>query len=191
MYCRHLKNMDFYSPITRNKFETALSWLCQWACSRTYGLGTRLPWDESFLIESLSDSTIYMAYYTIAYFLQGGVSDGSRPGPANIKPEQLTRGVWDYIYQGTPYPADCGIPEETLQKLRKEFNYWYPVDIRVSGKDLITNHLTFMLYNHTALWPGVSYHNSCFLTVHFVFKLITLSDCNAITQGNQFENKMY
>ena len=47
--------------------------------------GTKLPWDEQYLIESLSDSTIYMAYYTVAYLLQGGVLDGSVPGPLNIK----------------------------------------------------------------------------------------------------------
>ena len=47
--------------------------------------GTRLPWDEKWLIESLSDSTIYMAYYTVAHMLQGGVVDGSKPGPANIQ----------------------------------------------------------------------------------------------------------
>lgn len=47
-----------------------LGWLQQWACSRSFGLGTRLPWDEQFLIESLSDSTIYMAYYTVR---QGGL----------------------------------------------------------------------------------------------------------------------
>ncbi len=45
-------------------------WLQQWACSRSFGLGTRLPWDEQYLIESLSDSTIYMAYYTIVHKLQ-------------------------------------------------------------------------------------------------------------------------
>ena len=39
---------------------------------RTYGLGTKLPWDESWLIESLSDSTIYNAYYSVAHILQGG-----------------------------------------------------------------------------------------------------------------------
>ena len=44
-----------------------------------------MPWDEQYLIESLSDSTIYMAYYTVAHLLQGGVVDGSKPGPANIK----------------------------------------------------------------------------------------------------------
>ena len=27
------------------------------------------------------------------------------------------------------------------------------MDLRCSGKDLITNHLTFALYNHAAIWP--------------------------------------
>ena len=39
------------------------------------------------------------------------------------------------------------------RKLRREFSYWYPVDLRVSGKDLIQNHLTYFLYNHQAIWP--------------------------------------
>eukprot|EP00965_Chrysotila_dentata_P178740 5902750-Pleurochrysis_carterae.AAC.3 len=48
----------------------ALAWLGDWACSRSFGLGTRMPWDEAFLIESLSDSTIYMSYYLVAHLLQ-------------------------------------------------------------------------------------------------------------------------
>lgn len=148
----HMKNMEFYSPDTRRRFEIALGWLNQWACSRSYGLGTKLPWDEQYLIESLSDSTIYMSYYTIAHLLQGGTFDGSKTGPSGIKPEQLTRKVWNYILLGEAYPEDCGIKEETLKKLRTEFEYWYPVDLRVSGKDLITNHLVFFLYNHLAMF---------------------------------------
>jgi leucyl-tRNA synthetase len=34
-----------------------------------------------------------------------------------------------------------------------EFEYWYPMDLRVSGKDLVQNHLTFSLYNHCAIFP--------------------------------------
>jgi leucyl-tRNA synthetase len=36
--------------------------------------------------------------------------------------------------------------------MRNEFEYWYPLDLRVSGKDLIRNHLTMCLYNHAAIW---------------------------------------
>ena len=28
----------------------------------------------------------------------------------------------------------------------------YPMDLRVSGKDLIGNHLTMALYNHASIW---------------------------------------
>ena len=48
------------------------------------------------------------------------------------------------------------IPEEKLAKLRHEFNYWYPFDVRVSGKDLIKNHLMMSLYNHQAIWPDMT-----------------------------------
>lgn len=41
----------------------------------------------------------------------------------------------------------------SVSKLRQEFQYWYPVDVRVSGKDLVPNHLTYFLYNHCAVWP--------------------------------------
>ncbi|KNC74768.1 hypothetical protein SARC_12693 [Sphaeroforma arctica JP610] len=64
----------------------------------------------------------------------------------------MTRQAWDYVYLGGTYPADCAIPEENLAKLRTEFQYWYPVDLRVSGKDLVPNHLTFFLYTHCAVW---------------------------------------
>ena len=61
--------METYNVETRNGFEGVLAWLNKWACARTYGLGSKLPWDHHFLVESLSDSTIYMAYYTIAHHL--------------------------------------------------------------------------------------------------------------------------
>lgn len=62
--------MKSYSDESLHNFEKTLDWLTQWACSRSFGLGSKLPWDKQFLIESLSDSTIYMAYYTVAHFLQ-------------------------------------------------------------------------------------------------------------------------
>uniref|UniRef100_A0A4W6EYP0 Leucine--tRNA ligase, cytoplasmic n=1 Tax=Lates calcarifer TaxID=8187 RepID=A0A4W6EYP0_LATCA len=148
-----LKSLETFCDETRRNFEATLAWLQEHACSRTYGLGTRLPWDEQWLIESLSDSTIYMAYYTVAHLLQGGVLNGQGASPLGIKPEQMTREVWDFIFFKTsPFPK-TGIPKEHLQRLRREFEYWYPVDVRVSGKDLVPNHLSYYLYNHVAMWP--------------------------------------
>jgi leucyl-tRNA synthetase len=66
----------------------------------------------------------------------------------------MTIAAWDYIFLGKDFKADAcpGISEDQLKPMRNEFNYWYPMDMRVSGKDLIRNHLTFALYNHQAIW---------------------------------------
>ncbi|XP_008788336.1 leucine--tRNA ligase, cytoplasmic [Phoenix dactylifera] len=145
-----LAGMMLYSEEARHGFEHTLSWLNQWACSRSFGLGTRIPWDEQFLVESLSDSTLYMAYYTIAHILQNGDMYGS--DTSSVKPEQMTDEVWDYVFGGGPVPK-TDFPASLLNKMKQEFEYWYPFDLRVSGKDLIQNHLTFCIYNHTALLP--------------------------------------
>ncbi|KAF9175744.1 cytosolic leucyl tRNA synthetase [Mortierella sp. AD011] len=148
-----VEGMNLYTDETRHAFDKNLAWLNQWACARSYGLGTRLPWDHNFLVESLSDSTIYMAYYTIASLLQGGSIDGSVPGPLGIKHEQMTDQVFEYIFAEGPIPTDSDISKASLDKLRREFEYFYPFDIRNSGKELIPNHLTFAIYNHVALFP--------------------------------------
>jgi len=146
-----LDKLNTYYSECHNGFRHTMGWLGQWACSRSFGLGTRLPWDEEFLVESLSDSTIYMAYYTIAHILQGGEMYGEGEGP--IRPEDMTNEVWDYVLLEGPMPAGTAIPADALRRMRREFEYWYPWDIRISGKDLIQNHLTFALYNHTAIFP--------------------------------------
>lgn len=151
-----VNNLNTYSAECRNGFEKNLSWLNRWACARTYGLGSQLPWDKQFLVESLSDSTVYMAYYTIAHLLHGD-RYGKTTGPLKVTAEQMTDEVWDYIFTRREISDELvtksGISKESLQKMRREFEYWYPLDVRVSGKDLIQNHLTFFLYIHIALFP--------------------------------------
>ncbi|XP_057990057.1 leucine--tRNA ligase, cytoplasmic isoform X1 [Hevea brasiliensis] len=152
-----LSNMNLYSDETRHGFEHTLSWLNQWACSRSFGLGTRIPWDKDFLVESLSDSTIYMAYYTVAHLLHNDDIYGTNKSHS-VQPAQMTDEVWNFIICGGPYPKSSTISSSILDKMKQEFEYWYPFDLRVSGKDLIQNHLTFSIYNHTAImqkhhWP--------------------------------------
>ena len=153
-----LEKMETFHPEVRAGFQRTLDWLREWACSRSYGLGSRLPWDEQWLIESLSDSTVYMAYYTVAHFLQSYALDGSKSGLLGIKPEQLTDDVWDYVFSPKASFPKTDIPTNVLNKLRNEFMFFYPMDLRVTGKDLVPNHLTFSIYNHVAifdesLWP--------------------------------------
>lgn len=153
-----LSQIETYMPEVRNAFEKVLDWLGNWALSRTYGLGTRIPWDPQYLVESLSDSTVYMAYYTISHLLHSDFY-GKVPGELNISASDMTDEVWDYIFCRSKTVSDaCKISKENLDRMRYEFRYFYPLDVSVSGKDLIPNHLTFFIYCHTALfdesnWP--------------------------------------
>lgn len=154
---KHVLNADTfnaYDPIALARYEYVIGWLKEWACTRQFGLGTFLPWDPVWVIESLSDSTIYMAYYTIAHHLQGmdNLNGETAKSPNKIDPTHLTKDVFNYIYRKGPMPEGCQIPVETLDKMRNEFRYWYPMNLRVSAKDLIPNHLTMALYNHAAIW---------------------------------------
>ncbi|PSR80064.1 hypothetical protein BD289DRAFT_77163 [Coniella lustricola] len=153
--------LNTYSNETKNAFIGVLNWLNQWACARTYGLGSKLPFDTNFLVESLSDSTIYMAYYTLVPWLHTDLF-GRAKGKGDISAEQMIDEVWDYVFCRRELSDEIleksKISKATLEGMRRDFEYWYPLDVRVSGKDLIPNHLTFFLYNHIAFfsqeyWP--------------------------------------
>eukprot|EP00930_Biecheleria_cincta_P032699 TRINITY_DN22676_c0_g1_i1.p1 TRINITY_DN22676_c0_g1~~TRINITY_DN22676_c0_g1_i1.p1 ORF type:complete len:1206 (-),score=292.68 TRINITY_DN22676_c0_g1_i1:49-3597(-) len=152
----HVDNdFQMFSDSAMNNMTHAVGWLGDWACSRTFGLGTKLPWDEKWLIESLSDSTVYMAYYTVAHLIQTSMMPGEDAGA--IRAVDLTEEVFDFVFCiKDKLPTDSAIPEQTLRKMRREFQFWYPVDLRCSGKDLIQNHLTMSLFNHAAVWEDSS-----------------------------------
>jgi leucyl-tRNA synthetase len=154
---KHVLNAETfnaYDPNALARYEYVIGWLKEWACTRQFGLGTFLPWDPVWVIESLSDSTIYMSYYTIAHHLQGidNLNGEQVKSPNDIDPKDLTKEVFDYIFRNKSTPENCPIPVETMNRMRDEFRYWYPMNVRVSAKDLIPNHLTMALFNHAAIW---------------------------------------
>lgn len=130
-----MKDMTFYPEIVRNQFNYVIDWLNDWACTHHHGTGTHLPWDEKWVIESLSDSTIYMAFYTIAHHLE------------KMNPDDINDELFDYVF------LSKGEGKKEWDVLKKEFEYWYPFDVRSSGKDLVQNHLSFCLFNHAAIFP--------------------------------------
>lgn len=146
-----IRNMAFYPEEVRKQFENTVEWLKEKACTRRTGLGTPLPWDKEWIVETLSDSTIYMAYYTIARIIN----------EKNVKAEKLTDEVLDYIFLGKGSPKkmskDVKLDLKILEEMRKEFEYFYPVNLRTSGKDLVQNHLTFFMFHHTAIWDDPKY----------------------------------
>ncbi|MEM2994638.1 MAG: leucine--tRNA ligase [Candidatus Bathyarchaeia archaeon] len=144
---KNLEKMEILPEELRTEFVYVIDWLHERACARKAGLGTKLPWDPEWIIESLSDSTIYMAYYTIVKNLK----------KYRIQSDQLTEEVFDYIFLGKGDAREIAqkvqLDAKVLEETRKEFLYFYPLNSRHSGRDLVPNHLTFMIFNHTAIFP--------------------------------------
>ena len=157
-----LEQCETYHEESEKNFKSTLDWLKEHACSRTYGLGTRLPWDDYWLVESLSDSTIYMAYYTVCHMLHENAGfDGKSPVSGQSVPaDQVDDCFWEAVFYDSrdslpdSLVSNCKVNKDILLKARESFLYWYGVDLRVSGKDLIRNHLTYYLYNHASIWPN-------------------------------------
>lgn len=155
-----LRNETIIPGEVRSNLEYYIGWLEDWACSRRIGLGTHLPWDKQWLIEPLTDSTIYMSYYTIAKYLK------------NMDFEDLNDAFFEKIFfdkdnngEDNNGNDDNGnenndnidekvkVDQATINEIQNEFNYWYPLDWRLSAKDLVGNHLSFHMFHHAAIFP--------------------------------------
>ncbi|MDE1810511.1 MAG: leucine--tRNA ligase [Candidatus Micrarchaeota archaeon] len=147
-----LKDMRVYPEKYRSTFEKVVEWIDVRSAEREQGLGTKFPFNPNHIIESLSDSTIYMSLYTFFHIIK---SNG-------IRPEQLNADFFNYVYlsKGSPdsVSASTGIDSMLVKRCRESYDYWYGNTARFSGPDLIWNHLTMYMFNHVALferrnWP--------------------------------------
>lgn len=145
-----LDEMEIIPPEKREDYNHTIDWLESWPAIRNFGLGTQMPFDEDFIVEPLSDSTIYMAFYTIKHIID------------DVDPSKLEPEFFDYVFNGEgsaeEIASSTGIEQEVIEEAHESFEYWYPLDWRTSAFDLIQNHLTFMIFHHTALfdetnWP--------------------------------------
>ncbi len=150
-----VNSMKLNDQVKHGLMDT-IDWIKEWGVSRPFGLGTKLPTDSDFIIDSLSDSTIYPAYYTICNILHRDLYGLE----SDFDPKDFTDQVWDYIFLSKDFDSDyvCPIDKAKLDLMKETFNYFYPVDMRISGKDLLRNHLGMYLFNHVAIfeqkhWP--------------------------------------
>ncbi|MHA1168469.1 MAG: leucine--tRNA ligase, partial [Candidatus Hodarchaeales archaeon] len=132
----------------RASFERTFAWLDKRPCARLRGLGTRFPYSEKrWIIESLSDSTIYMSFYTV----KGIINE------KGITSEQLIPEVFDFVFLDIGNVNDVSekstIPAETLEEMREQFKYWYPNDHRHTAIMHISNHLSFFIWHHAGIFP--------------------------------------
>ena len=141
----HAETMDVYPDEYKGNICNVLDWFQDRACTRLGNLmGTRFPLDEKWTIEPIADSTLYPMYYTISKY----VNDGS------VKPEEMDEAWFDYVFLGEGR-ARNGAHENA----RREFDYWYPLDLNVGGKEHKTVHFPVFLMNHVGVlrqkdWPG-------------------------------------
>jgi len=147
---KNLNQIDLIPENTEEQFDHTIDWLESWPAIRNFGLGTKLPFDDEFIVEPLSDSTIYMAFYTIKHVVDDVDAD-------KLEPE-----FFDYVFNNKGTAKEIAkqteIDHDKIEAARESFDYWYPLDWRTSANELIQNHLTFMMFHHTALfsedkWP--------------------------------------
>ena len=134
-----IDSMFFLPDYVRKAFHDSIEWLKQRPCARTRGLGTKLPFDDRWVIESLSDSTIYPAVYTNATELRKLFEQNG-----SLNPELLNHIFVDH--------SNLAESSELVEYARKEREYWYGVDLRITAPAHISNHLSFYLMNHVALF---------------------------------------
>lgn len=93
------------------------------------------------------------------------------------------------MFSNGPWPSSTTASKETVDLLKREFNYFYPFDIRSSGKDLIPNHLTFCVYNHAALFPEDKWPRSMRTNGHLMLngKKMSKSTGNSLTLKESVE----
>ncbi len=137
-------SMSILPESARNGFAAAIDWIDMRAVARAQGLGTRFPLDKDYIIESLSDSTIYMAFYTIVPLIR------------NVEVEKLRPEFFDFVFLGKgdadAISKSTGIDYEIVKKCRESFEYWYVETSSHSGGDLVFNHLTMSIFNHVAVF---------------------------------------
>jgi len=145
--------MKIYPQEYQDQMPKVLDWFSDRACARLGNwMGSKFPFDDRWTIEPISDSTLYPAYYIVAKFTKK-----DKNGKSQLKVEELTEEFFDYVFLGEEKKEIiANLSEEKLaiwQEVRKEFDYFYPLDINLGGKEHKTVHFPVFLMNHVAIMP--------------------------------------
>jgi leucyl-tRNA synthetase len=135
----HAENMNIFPEEYKNEMPGVLDWFDDRACIRKGSwLGTEFPFKKGWIIEPISDSTLYPAYYIISKYVNEN----------KIKPKDMNEDFFDYVFLGKGKAK-----EKIWTEIKNDFDYWYPVDINLGGKEHKTVHFPVFLMNHVAIMP--------------------------------------
>jgi len=145
--------MNIYPEEYKKELPSILEWLEARPCIRKRGLGTEFPFEKGWVIEALSDSTIYMAFFIVSKYFNA----------RKIDLKDLTLEFFDYVFLGK------GKPDKKIwQEIRKEFEYWYPLDLNTAGKEHKSAHFPLFIFNHVAIFPQQFWPKGIFVNWHLV-----------------------
>lgn len=149
----HASKMEVRPAEYKANLPAVLDWFQDRACTRLGNwLGSKLPFDEKWVVEPISDSTLYPAYYIVSKY----VNDKT------IKAEQLNERFFDYVFLGKGEIKEVSnstkIDEKMLNKIKEDFEYWYPLDQNLGGKEHQSVHFPVFIMNHVGIlhekhWP--------------------------------------
>ena len=149
----HARTMRILPREYHDNIQNVLEWYRERACVRLGNwLGTRFPFDRRWIVEAIADSTLYPIHYVLAKY----VNDGS------VSANGMTEEFFDCVLLGKgdidSVAETTGIDASTLEAVKAEFEYWYPLDINLGGKEHMTVHFPVFLMNHVGLlrpehWP--------------------------------------
>ncbi len=132
------KEMKIYPNEYHDNMPNVLDWFSDRACARLGNwLGSKLPFDDRWTVEPISDSTLYPAYYIVAKWIEN----------KTLQVEDLTEEFFDYVFLG------IGEGKDSWQEIKEEFDYFYPLDINLGGKEHKTVHFPVFIMNHVAILP--------------------------------------
>jgi len=135
----HARDMNIYPEEYKIEMQGILDWFDDRACIRRGSwLGTEFPFKKGWIIEPISDSTLYPAYYIISKYVN----------EKKMEPKEMTVEFFNYVFLGQ---GKC--KNYVWDEIKKDFDYWYPVDINLGGKEHKTVHFPVFLMNHVAVLP--------------------------------------
>ncbi len=135
----YAKTMNIYPSEYYDEIPKILDWFSDRAVIRKGNwLGTEFPFKKDWIIEPISDSTLYPAYYIISKYVN----------EKKITPDEMTPAFFDYVFLGIGSPMN-----KFWTEIKNDFDYWYPVDINLGGKEHKTVHFPVYIMNHVAIMP--------------------------------------
>ena len=142
----HAKTMNVRPEDYYNNLPKALEWFRERPCARMgRWLGTPFPFDKRYIIEAISDSTLYPIFYLVSKHKD------------KISPDNLTLEFFDYVFLGKgdveEVSKKTGLSTDVLETIKREVWYWYPLDINLGGKEHQTVHFPPFVKNHVAILP--------------------------------------